>query len=114
MPKVGRWGQAASKNRIGKLLEMPPSENHTVTTPASSGALLWSTAWKGSALIKPGKLKLIRAATTRGTSGAEGIRCSGWSGWMEQVVSAPVVEVTGALVATMWLTTRDGKYFAKH
>jgi hypothetical protein len=65
-------GQAASKKRIGKLLEMPPSENHTVTMPWRSVARLRSTACNGTALMSPGKLRLIRAATISGTSGASG------------------------------------------
>ena len=47
--------------RKGDMLLMPPSEKRWRTTPWSP---LLSTAYSGTALMRPGKLRLIRAART--------------------------------------------------
>src|SRR5882762_4687706 len=95
-PNVGQRGKAESNKCKGKLLQMPPSENHTtsgrrgslwpIASPAtrfcgmgSSAAMrrrVQSTAYKGTAQNNNGKLRLKRVGTITGKSRASGKRTS--------------------------------------
>src|SRR5205823_1518168 len=92
IPNVGQRGRGESKKCIGKLLQIPPSENQqrsasTLTwapillgfsEPSSSSddratvLLGKSGKYSGMALSKIGKLRLSRAATTIGKRMASG------------------------------------------
>jgi hypothetical protein len=107
-PNVGRRGQNESNRCIGKLLAMPPSENHVSIRARLSGARDRSTLNSGTALIRPGKLRLSRAASTTGSSGVAG-RGRTRSPW--QLHTMPTVPASGAgsVTATRWSTTGPGK-----
>jgi hypothetical protein len=91
MANVGRLGHSASKKWTGKFDVMPPSDSQQRMGFGCSGSLA-SSAQSGTAEMRPGKLRLTRAATTTGMCSASGKTNSGrWS----SVTGSPSLSTAG-------------------